>query len=258
MGVSPAAHGLSCGADCRRAGDGYRPSWARSFWRGRWCSPGPTAAPPRDDPRVGVSSPMRGVRRRVLADAAWGHIRSTDTTHTLCQDHSCGGTSTANRGDDGSTPRWETAGAYAPCGRRAIARRGGLPAVSQADDSLGTTRGPPWQAESLWRAARPRSTASFGCRQPCYRPSQTCGNTPRCSGSVRRIMTSSRTPRSWPCSDAAAGAARLHAERGRLAARAWRTWGLCRGRHLLDLHVRIPLLEHRAQFTVECFDPRLQ
>ena len=43
-------------------------------------------------PWAGASSPRRGVRRRVLADAAWGPIRSTDTTHTLCQDHSCGGT----------------------------------------------------------------------------------------------------------------------------------------------------------------------
>ena len=41
-------------------------------------------------------------------------------------------------------------------------------------------------------------------------------------------------------------------------ARAWRTWGLRRGRHLLDLHVRIPLLEHSAQFSVEGLDPRLQ
>ena len=32
-------------------GRGWIPAeLARSFWRGRWCRPGPTAAPPRDDP----------------------------------------------------------------------------------------------------------------------------------------------------------------------------------------------------------------
>ena len=36
--------------------------------------------------------------------------------------------------------------------------------------------------------------------------------------------------------------------------RAWRSWGLCRGRHLLHLHIGIPLLEHGAQFAVECLD----
>ena len=44
---------------------------------------------------------MRGVRRRVLAYAAWGPIRSTDTTHTLCQDHSCDGTRPPTEGTMG-------------------------------------------------------------------------------------------------------------------------------------------------------------
>ena len=50
---------------------------------------------------AGASSPRRGVRRRVLADAAWGPIRRTDTTHTLCQDHSCGGTRPPTEGTMG-------------------------------------------------------------------------------------------------------------------------------------------------------------
>ena len=63
-------------------------------------------------------------------------------------------------------------------------------------------------SRSVWHAARPRSTANFGSRRPCYKPCQTRGSTPRSTGSVRRIMASSRMPRSSPCSCAAAGAAR--------------------------------------------------
>src|SRR5262245_53138866 len=40
--------------------------------------------------------------------------------------------------------------------------------------------------------------------------------------------------------------------------RAWRCWGLCRVRQLLDLHIGIPSLEHSAQFAVEGLDTRLQ
>ena len=65
--------------------------------------------------------------------------------------------------------------------------------------------------------SRRRSTANFGCHRLCYRRFQTRGSTPRSTGSVRRIMASSPTPRSSPCSDAVAGAARARAERGRLA-----------------------------------------
>jgi hypothetical protein len=41
-----------------------------------------------------------------------------------------------------------------------------------------------------------------------------------------------------------------------LLERAWRCWGLCRHRHLLDLkvHVRIPALEDHTQLPVECPD----
>ena len=44
----------------------------------------------------------------------------------------------------------------------------------------------------------------------------------------------------------------------RAEVRAWRSWGLCRVRHLLDFHVRIPLLEYGAQFAVEGLDAGLQ
>src|SRR5882672_7034746 len=40
--------------------------------------------------------------------------------------------------------------------------------------------------------------------------------------------------------------------------RAWRSWGLGRFSQFFDLHIRVPALEYRTQFMVECFDPRLQ
>ena len=43
-----------------------------------------------------------------------------------------------------------------------------------------------------------------------------------------------------------------------LRRRAWRSWGLCRLSELFDLHVRVPALKHRAQFSVERFDTHLQ
>src|SRR5437870_3357055 len=43
-----------------------------------------------------------------------------------------------------------------------------------------------------------------------------------------------------------------------LPMRAWRSWGLCRVRQLLDFHVGVPALEHGTQFVVECLDSRLQ
>src|SRR5260370_41189341 len=43
-----------------------------------------------------------------------------------------------------------------------------------------------------------------------------------------------------------------------LATRAWRCWGLCRVRHLLDLQVRIPVFEHGTQCAVESLDACLQ
>ena len=59
------------------------PSWARSFWRGRWCRPGPTAAPPRDDPLGrGVLSQARGTASRPGRRRPGG-TRRTDTTHAL-------------------------------------------------------------------------------------------------------------------------------------------------------------------------------
>ena len=42
------------------------------------------------------------------------------------------------------------------------------------------------------------------------------------------------------------------------AARACRTWGLCRFVPLLDVHVRIPALEHGGPFSVQGLDPSLQ
>src|SRR5262249_44709250 len=44
----------------------------------------------------------------------------------------------------------------------------------------------------------------------------------------------------------------------RLATRAWRCWGLCCIRQLLDLHVRVPLLKHGTQFMVQRFHPGLE
>jgi hypothetical protein len=40
--------------------------------------------------------------------------------------------------------------------------------------------------------------------------------------------------------------------------RAWRSWGLGRIRQLLDLHVRVPVLQHGTQCMVQGFPPRLE
>ena len=117
---------------------------------------------------------MRGVRRRVLAGAAWEHIRSTDTTHTLCQDHSCGGTRPPTEGtigkhrvgDSGSLCSMRTPRDCSP--RRSTRRR-------SSRRFSWHYAGAALASRSVWRAARPRSTASFGCRTRCYRLCQTAG-----------------------------------------------------------------------------------
>ena len=142
--------------------------------------------------------------------------RRLDHTHALRQHHNGGG---ALPPIEGMMGRHRSGRQREPCCMptlrgcwpRPITRRRSSRRFSWR--SAGAARA----SRPVWRAARPRSTASFGSRQPCYRPSQTRGRNRRSIGSVRRIMVSSRMPRSSPCSSAVAGVARRHAERGRLA-----------------------------------------
>src|SRR5574341_1792602 len=53
-------------------------------------------------------------------------------------------------------------------------------------------------------------------------------------------------------------AASMLPQRSLATRRAWRCWGLRCVRHLLDLHIGIPALEHSAQFAVEGLDARLE
>ena len=73
------------------------------------------------------------------------------------------------------------------------------------------------ESRSVSRAGKPPSTVNSGCHLRFCRWCQTHGRNLRCTGSVRRILASSRRPRLSPCSGAETRTARTPAKGGWLA-----------------------------------------